>query len=129
MQAHLSPEVTTLLHSLSVLIIEDNSFTRKINRGLLSHIGVKTIHEAADGIAGLEAIQTYAPDLILVDWNLPLVNGAELVGMVRSPHTFPFPDIPIIILTGHAERWRVIEAQRRGANEFLVKPVSAQALL
>jgi len=129
MHAHLSSEVAALAHSLSVLIVEDNSFTRKVSRGLLAHLGIKTIHEAADGVAGLEAIRRYAPDLVIVDWNLPLLSGAELVRTVRSPDTFSLPDVPIIMLTCHGERWRVIEAQRAGANEFLVKPVSAQAIL
>src|SRR5215216_5627517 len=129
MHAHASRDVATLLQSLSVLVVEDNSFTRKVNRGLLAHLGIRTIHEAPDAIAGLEAIRTCAPDLVIVDWNLPMVSGAELVRMVRSPDTFPLPDVPIIVLTCHGERWRVIEAQRRGANEFLVKPASAQAIL
>jgi two-component system, chemotaxis family, chemotaxis protein CheY len=129
MQVHQSPEIASLLTSLRVLIIEDNSFTRRINRALLAHVGIKTIYEAVDGISGLEGIRKYAPDLVVVDWDLPLLTGAELVRMVRSPSTFPLPDVPIIVLTCHGERWRVIEAQRCGANEFLVKPASAQAML
>jgi two-component system, chemotaxis family, chemotaxis protein CheY len=129
MHAHLSPEIANLLSSLNVLIVEDNAFTRRINRGILAHLGIKTVHEAADGAAGLEAIRRYAPDLVIVDWELPLLNGGELVRMVRSPETFPLPDVPIIVLTCHGQRWRVIEAQRCGANEFLVKPASAQTVL
>ena len=48
---------------------------------------------------------------------------------MRSPGVFPVPDVPIIMLTGHVERWRVIEASRLGVNEFLKKPVSGKALL
>jgi len=129
MHMHLSPEIAALVHSLSVLVIEDNSFTRKVTRGLLAHIGIKEIHEAADGAAGLEGIRRYAPDLVFVDWNLPILTGAELVSMVRAPGTFPLPDVPIIMLTSHGERWRVMESQRLGANDFLIKPVSAQAIL
>src|SRR5262245_43531211 len=129
MLAQLSPEIANLLSSLNVLIVEDNAFTRRINRGILAHLGIKTVHEAADGAAGLEAIRRYAPDLVIVDWELPLLNGGELVRMVRSPETFPLPDVPIIVLTCHGQRWRVIEAQRCGANEFLVKPASAQTVL
>ena len=129
MHANLSPEIIKLVQSLSIVVIEDNSFTQKLERMLLGHIGVKTIHEAADGAAGLEAIRQNQPDLVIVDWNLPILTGAELVKMIRSPRTFPFPDVPIIMLTMHGERWRVIQAHRLGVNEFLVKPVSAQALL
>ena len=129
MHAPLTRDISSLLGGLRVLIVEDNSFTRKVNRGLLGHLGVKTIYEAVDGADGLDAIRKYAPDLVIVDWDLPHLTGAELVRMVRAPRTFPMPDVPIIVLTCHGERWRVIEAQRCGAHEFLVKPASAQAVL
>ena len=48
---------------------------------------------------------------------------------VRSPGDFPLPDVPVIMLTGHSERSRVVEAVDLGVNEFLLKPVSATALL
>ena len=57
----------------------------------------------------------------MLDWEMPLLNGAELVRIVRSPGVFPMPDIPIIMLTGHGERWRVVEAARLGVNEFLLQ--------
>jgi DNA-binding response OmpR family regulator len=59
---------------------------------------------------------------------MPLLSGAELVRIVRSPGVFPMPDVPIIMLSGHGERWRVIEAIKLGVNEYLIKPVSAKAL-
>ena len=59
---------------------------------------------------------------------MPLLNGAELVRIVRSPGVFPVPDVPIIMLSGHGERWRVLEAVQLGVNEYLIKPVSAKAL-
>jgi DNA-binding response OmpR family regulator len=102
---------------------------RKVVRNLLVNVGVKNIHEAIDGIAGLECIRAVCPDIVILDWEMPLLNGSELVRIVRSPGVFPVPDVPIIMLTGHGERWRVVEAMRLGVNEFLKKPVSAQALL
>jgi DNA-binding response OmpR family regulator len=129
MQSSQAKEVERLVQSLAVLVIDDNQYMRKIVRNLLMNIGIKTIYEAGDGIAGLEAIRTVAPDMVLLDWEMPLLNGAELVRIVRSPGVFPMPDVPIIMLSGHGERWRVIEAVRLGVNEYLVKPVSAKALL
>jgi DNA-binding response OmpR family regulator len=129
MQSSHAKEVERLVQSLAVLVIDDNQYMRKIVRNLLMNIGIKTIYEAGDGIAGLEAIRTVAPDMVLLDWEMPLLNGAELVRIVRSPGVFPMPDVPIIMLSGYGERWRVIEAVRLGVNEYLVKPVSAKALL
>ena len=121
--------IDKLVQSLTVLVVDDNQYMRKVVRNILVNLGVKNIHEAPDGIAGLEAIRIFAPDLVILDWEMPLLNGAELVRIVRSPGVFPVPDVPIIMLTGHVERWRVIEASRLGVNEFLKKPVSGKTLL
>ena len=129
MQSVLPEKFESLIQTLQVLVVEDNPFMRKLIRTLLNNLGVKHVNEAGDGIAGLEAIRMFAPDLVLLDWEMPLLNGAELVRIVRSPGVFPVPDVPIIMLTGHGERWRVIEAARLGVNEFLRKPVSGKALL
>jgi len=118
-----------MLQSVEMLVVEDNQYMRKVIRNLLVNLGVKTVHEASDGIAGLEAIRMFAPDIVILDWEMPLLNGAELVRIVRSPVVFPIPDVPIIMLTGHVERWRVIEATRLGVHEFLKKPVSGKSLL
>ena len=129
MSAISTNRVDKLVQSLAVLIVDDNQYMRKVIRNILVNIGVKNIHEAGDGIAGLEAIRMFAPDLVILDWEMPLLTGAELVRIVRSPGVFPVPDVPIIMLSGHVERWRVIEASRLGVNEFLKKPVSGKALL
>ncbi|HEY1153885.1 MAG TPA: response regulator [Pseudolabrys sp.] len=117
-----------LIQQLNVLIVDDNAYMRKIVRGLLLNIGVKSLHEAEDGIAGLELVRTLSPDVVVLDWEMPLLNGPEFVRIVRSPGVFPTPDLPIIMLTGYRERWRVMEAARLGINEFLCKPVSLKAL-
>jgi CheY-like chemotaxis protein len=121
---HLSERLATL----KVVVVDDEPSMRKVARALLLSIGVRDIHEAADGPAGLEAIRSVAPDIVIVDWEMPGLDGAGFVRMVRSPDTFPYPNVPIIMLTGHGERSRVIEAIKIGVNEFLLKPVSAKAL-
>jgi DNA-binding response OmpR family regulator len=111
-----------------VLIVDDELYMRKVVRTLLMSIGVRTIYEAPDGPSGLEVIRSQQPDIVILDWEMPGLDGAGFVRMVRSPMTFPFPDIPIIMLTGHGERSRVIAAVEVGVNEFLLKPVSAKSL-
>src|SRR6201989_3325690 len=129
MESFLPRKVEKLLQSIEVLVIDDNPYMRKVIRNILTSIGVKNVHEAGDGVPGLGAIRMFAPSLVILDWEMPLLNGAELVRIVRSPGVFPVPDVPIIMLTGHVERWRVIEAARLGVNEFLKKPVSGKAML
>ncbi|MDP2411122.1 MAG: response regulator [Pseudolabrys sp.] len=113
---------------LKVVVVDDEPYMRKVVRTMLLGMDVRAVHEAADGPAGLEMIRTVAPDVVIVDWEMPGLDGAGFVRMVRSPETFPYPDVPIIMLTGHGERSRVIEAIKIGVNEFLLKPVSAKAL-
>src|SRR5215475_8995170 len=104
MESILPRKIEKLLQSIEVLVIEDNPYMRKVIRNLLTSIGVKNVHEAVDGVAGLEAIRMFAPSMVILDWEMPLLNGAELVRIVRSPGVFPVPDIPIIMLTGHGQR-------------------------
>lgn len=114
---------------LKVLIVDDEPSMRKVTRVLLQAIGIRDIHEASDGRDGLEAIRVRAPDIVLLDWEMPSPNGPEFMRMLRSPATFPLPDVPVIMLTGYSERSRVVEAARLGVNEYLLKPVSSTALL
>ncbi len=125
---HTKKQVENIIQSLCILVVDDNQYMRKMIRNLLVNCGIKDIYEAADGIAALDAIRTMAPNVVILDWEMPMLSGPELVRIVRSPGVFPTPDIPIIILTGHCERWRVVEAVRLGVNEYLTKPVSAKAL-
>jgi DNA-binding response OmpR family regulator len=121
-------DLTDLIQALCVLVVDDNQYMRKMIRNLLVNCGIKDIYEAADGIAALDTIRTVGPDVVILDWEMPFLSGAELVRIVRSPGVFPVPDVPIIMLSGHGERWRVVEAVRLGVNEYLIKPVSAKAL-
>jgi two-component system, chemotaxis family, chemotaxis protein CheY len=118
-----------LLSSIKVLVVDDEAYMRKVIRTLLLSIGVKTIYEAPDAPKGLDIIRTSSPDLVLLDWEMPGMNGGDFMRIVRSPGTFPFPSIPIIMLTGKAERSLVVEAVQLGVHEYLLKPVSSQALL
>ncbi len=111
-----------------VLVVDDEHFMRKVVHTLLTSIGIGAVFEAADGLEGLERIRQERPDAAIVDWNMPKLDGPGFVRLVRSPMTFSYPDVPIIMLTGHGERSRVLEALQLGVNEYLLKPVSGHAL-
>lgn len=129
MDSSVPKHLQSQIEALKVLVVDDDHFMRKVVRTMLSAIGVRTVFEASDGLAGLQAIRDNSPDLVIVDWEMPKVDGPQFVRIIRSPGAFPMPDIPIIILTGHGDRWRVIEAARVGVHEYLLKPVSTKALL
>ena len=123
-----SSRIEAPFESARVLIVDDEYYIRKAIRALLLSIGVADIHDAADGPAGLEAIRSLAPDIVLLDWEMPGMDGAEFTRRVRSPDTFAYPSVPIIMLSGRGERSHVLEAVRLGVHEFLLKPVSSDAL-
>src|SRR5262249_40069738 len=75
MASLLSRKVETLVHAVGVLVVDDNQFMRKVVRNLLVNVGVRTVYEAADGVSGLEAIRTFAPDIVILDWEMPLLDG------------------------------------------------------
>jgi len=124
----LTDNVKVMMGRINVLIVDDEYYTRKVIRTLLLTMGCTKIHEASDGASGLEAVRSLIPDIVLLDWEMPGIDGAEFVRRVRSPGTFPLPAVPIIMLTGHGEHSRVLEAVRLGVHEFLLKPVSSNAL-
>jgi DNA-binding response OmpR family regulator len=95
---------------------------------MLTNLGVRTVIEAPDGLAALEAIRSCDPDVMFLDWDLPVLDGEEVIRIVRSPGVFPRPNLPIVMLTGRTQRTCVMRALRAGVHEFLVKPTSPQAL-
>jgi two-component system, chemotaxis family, chemotaxis protein CheY len=122
-------QIVQQLETLKVLIVDDEPSMRKVVRALLQQIGVRDLYEANDGRRGLDMICKHAPDVVILDWEMPSLNGPEFMRVVRSPGAFPQPDVPVIMLTGHSERSRVIESVRLGVNEYLLKPVSSAAIL
>ena len=91
--------VEKLLQGLNILIVDGNHYMRRMTRTMLINLGAKSVIEAADGLAALEQIRTCDPDVMLLDWDMPVLNGMEVMHIVRSPGVFPRPNLPIIMLT------------------------------
>src|SRR4051812_32466019 len=121
-------KIDRLIEGLAVLIVDENSYMRRLTRMMLLNIGVKLVYEAGDGVAALDVIRNTNPDVAIIDWDLPVLSGPQVVKIVRSPEVFPKPHLPIILLTSCAQRQQVNEAVRLGVHEFLVKPTSPRAL-
>lgn len=113
---------------LRFLVTDDNAHMRHILRTLLHGFGAREVYEAEDGAAALEAFTQYVPDIILVDWVMPIFDGLELTQMIRQPGSNGNPYVPIIMLSGHSEKARIVTARDAGVTEFLAKPISAKAL-
>lgn len=120
--------VDKLIQEINILIVDSNAYMRRLTRMMLQNLGAKSVIEAGDGLAALEAIRACDPDVMIIDWDMPVLNGLEVMRIVRSPGLFPRPDIPIIMLTSRTQRRVVAEALRTGVHEFLVKPTSHKLL-
>lgn len=116
------------IQGLNILVVDSNHYMRRLTRTMLVNLGAKSVLEASDGLAALETIRTCDPDVMLLEWDMPVLDGMEVMRIVRSPGVFPRPNLPIIMLTSRAERNAVAQALRAGAHEFLLKPTSPQAL-
>ena len=114
-----SKQVEQALESIAVLIVDGNAFTRRLTRTMLVNLGLKTIHEASDGVSGIDAIQNASPDVMILDWDTPILNGREVMRIVRAPGVFPKAGLPIIMLTDRGLQSRVTLAIRLGAHEVL----------
>jgi two-component system chemotaxis response regulator CheY len=120
--------IDRLLLGLNILIVDSNHYMRRLTRMMLMNLGAKSVNEAADGLAALEQIRTCDPDVMFLDWDTPVLDGMEVIRIVRSPGVFPRPNLPIIMLTNRAQRSSVVQALRAGVHEFLIKPTSPKAL-
>ncbi len=116
------------LEGLVVLVADSNPYLRRLTRTMLTNLGVKSIYESADGVAALDAIRAVNPDVMIVDWDMPVLDGREVMRIVRSPGVFPRANLPIIMLTDIGLQSRVTAAIRLGVHEFLVKPLSPKTL-
>ena len=117
-----------LLEGLVVLIADSNHYTRRLTRMMLANLGIRSIYEAGDGVAALDAIRNSNPNVMILDWDLPVLTGQEVMRIVRSPGAFPKPNLPIIMLTDIGKRSRIHAALRLGVHEMLVKPISPKLL-
>jgi two-component system, chemotaxis family, chemotaxis protein CheY len=113
---------------LRFLVIDDNTFMRRVIRALLHGFGAREVFEADDGAAGLESFLSHQPDVVILDWEMPILDGLEVARMIRTPSNSINPYTPIIMVSGHSEKTRVNQARDAGVNEFLVKPISSKAL-
>ncbi|MCG8408466.1 MAG: response regulator [Phycisphaerales bacterium] len=109
---------------MKILIVDDSRTIRNIQKKTLNSLGHSEIDEASDGLEALTALSQGRPDLMLVDWNMPNMDGITLIKKVRETDK----SLPIIMVTTEAEKSRVVEAIKAGVNNYVVKPFTAESL-
>ena len=121
--------MTTPLSAVRVLLVDDNQHMRSIVATVLGGVGVQHLRECCDGAEALDALRQWPADMAIVDFHMSPIDGVEFTRLVRNASDSPNPFLPIIMLTGHAAKARVEEARDAGVTEFVVKPVTARAVL
>jgi two-component system chemotaxis response regulator CheY len=109
---------------MKILLVDDSKTMRKIQRSVLSQLGYTEVEEACDGQDALSKVGAFEPNLLLVDWNMPNMDGLTFVKKYRETNK----TTPIIMVTTESERSRVVEAIKAGVNNYVVKPFTPDVL-
>ncbi len=109
---------------MKILLVDDSRTIRNIQKNVLKQLGHADIIEAEDGVQALSTFNEQTPDLMLVDWNMPNMDGITLIRKIREVNK----TIPIIMCTTEAEKTRVLEAVKAGVNNYIVKPFTVESL-
>jgi CheY-like chemotaxis protein len=117
------------LDALDILLVDDNPYMRRIVSAVLKGAGVKNVREVGDGSEALTQLRNWPADVAIVDFNMFPLDGVQFTKLIRNSPDSPNPFLPIIMMTGHSERSRVMEARDAGVTEFVVKPFTPKAFL
>jgi two-component system, chemotaxis family, chemotaxis protein CheY len=109
---------------MKVLIVDDSNTMRRIIINAVANIKLNDTLQASNGSEAVEVVKTHPVDLVLMDWNMPVMSGIDALRLIRSLEY----KMPIIMVTTEAEKDRVIEAIKAGANNYIIKPFTAQAV-
>ena len=111
---------------MNVLVVDDFSTMRRIVKNILRQLGFENILEAEDGAAAWEALNRDNIGMIISDWNMPNMNGLELLKKIRSSEEFA--DLPFLMVTAEAQQENIIEAVQAKVSNYIVKPFTAETL-
>lgn len=120
--------VPRALTKLKVLIIDHSRFTRAIIRNALNTYGISETTEAMDTATGLDILRSDPIDLVVIDLEMPLLDGSDFTKMIRTGGDVPDAEVPIMVVSGFSDRNRITKAMNAGINDYLTKPFSPEAL-
>ena len=112
--------------NVEILLVDDAAVVRSIMKIQLQMMGFTNIHEAPDGSIALGVLQSKKIDLIISDWNMPVMSGYELLQEVRG--NLDFKDIPFIMVTAEASPSRIQMALQLKVDELILKPFTLEIL-
>jgi len=112
---------------MRMLLVDDSVTMRRIQKTQINSLGITDILEAGDGQEALGKLKSNMPiDMVLLDWNMPVMDGMAFLKTVRADAAFK--DVKVIMCTSESEKSKVVEALKSGANNYIVKPFTPEAL-
>ncbi|KZN44064.1 response regulator [Pseudoalteromonas luteoviolacea] len=111
---------------MRILIVDDTYFMRELISESLQERGFNELTQASNGEEALSALSDEHYDLIVTDWNMPKINGVELIKQVKLEPAYR--DIKIIMLTGDTSPDKVQQMSQLGVNAYISKPFSPESL-
>jgi two-component system phosphate regulon response regulator PhoB len=109
----------------TVLLVEDEDQLRRVMKDLLEREGYR-VAEARDGIQALDQVDRHAPDVVILDLNLPGIDGYSVLAQLRSRHATR--QIPVMVLTAKGDEDNEVRVFELGADDFVTKPFRARSL-
>jgi len=122
---NVSPE-GALDKNMKVLVVDDFSTMRRIVKNLLRDLGFTNIQEADDGSTALPMLQGGDFDFVVTDWNMPGMQGIDLLKAIRADSSLSH--IPVLLITAEAKKEQIVMAAQAGVNGYIVKPFTAATL-
>lgn len=112
---------------MHALVVDDSKAMRMVLKKIMSEVGYE-VSEAGDGSEALIRLKEIdGIDLMLVDWNMPIMNGLEFVRAVRENSTYD--EIPLMMVTTEDGMDKIVEALEAGANEYVMKPFTPESII
>ena len=111
---------------MKVLVVDDFSTMRRIVKNLLRDLGFTNIQEADDGSTALPMLQGGDFDFVVTDWNMPGMQGIDLLKAIRADAALSH--IPVLLITAEAKKEQIVMAAQAGVNGYIVKPFTAATL-
>ena len=113
---------------MKILIVDDFSTMRRIIKNLLRDLGFNNTSEADDGLTALPMLKSGNFDLLVTDWNMPGMQGIDLLKAVRADENENLKNIPVLMVTAEQKKEQIVEAAQAGVNGYVVKPFTALIL-
>lgn len=116
------------LDALRIGVVDDSAYFRRLVRAMLVGYGIKQIEEGGTAGEALELVHRWNPDVLLVDWNLGEPGGLVVLDRIRADRDDRIATSAVIVVSAHSDKRHVLKAAKSGANDFIVKPLSARLL-